>query len=76
MVRMRTLDGAIAQVKIDDPESALTKHALRRMAADGVIPVKKAGTKILINYDALMAFLGDTSEHTDPIPRIHPIGRV
>jgi len=51
--RLRTLDAAYALLKEIDPETSLTRHALRRLAVAGVIPVVQLGAKRLIDVDAL-----------------------
>ena len=71
--RMRTLDSAIAQLKADDPESGLTKYALRQMVLSGVVPSVKAGAKYLINYDALLDMLAVGFAQTEPeAPAVQP----
>lgn len=61
MPRMRTLDAAYALVKEFDPDTSLTRHALRALATSGLIPAVMIGNKRLINVDALMNILA-----TDP----------
>ena len=57
MIRLRTFNAAIEQMRRDDPESCLTKHALRQMVLSGIVPHVRAGNKYLVNFDALMAVL-------------------
>jgi hypothetical protein len=59
--RMRTLDAAHALMKGIDPETSLSKHALRALAISGRIPTCSVGKKRLINVDALLHILA-----TDP----------
>ena len=40
-----------------DPNTALTKGAIRRLANNGTIPSVRIGRKILINYDCLLEYL-------------------
>lgn len=54
---MRTIRECIAMLRLDDPQTALTEHALRCMVKQGTIPAVKIGNKNLINYDILCAEL-------------------
>jgi hypothetical protein len=71
---MRTLDAAISQLKEDDPHTALTKHALRRMVLTGQVPFVKTGVKILVNYDGLLQTLAGDSNNAASRPVISRIG--
>lgn len=51
--RMRTLDAAFEYVKQCDPETSLTKYALRQAVVSGALPTVKAGKKYLINLQVL-----------------------
>lgn len=55
--RMRTIRECIAMLRSDDPQTALTEHALRCMVKQGTVPAIKIGNKNLINYDMLCAEL-------------------
>ena len=57
MAKMRIIADAYAQLKKDDPKSAITKGALRRMVNQRVIPAVQVGRKTLINYDQLLVYL-------------------
>ena len=57
MARMRILSEAYREIKIEDPETALTMNALRVLIKSGEIPTIKSGRKTLINYDALTEYL-------------------
>ena len=62
-MRMRTLPEAIKVIREEDPESALTLWALRRMVKQGKIPFVEMGTKRLIDVDRLPEYLaGHTAE--------------
>lgn len=61
MLRLRTIEQAAAELKQDDPNTAITTYAIRRMTLDGDIPSIKRGNKYIINMDALLAYLnGET----------------
>ena len=57
MPRMRTIDEAFAYIKGRDPETALTKTALRRLVVTGAVLSVKVGQKFLLDLDKLEAFL-------------------
>lgn len=57
MTRMRTIDQAAAWMKENDPNTALTKTALRRLVVSGKLPSVMIGQKYLLNLDTLEAFL-------------------
>lgn len=57
--RMRTIDQTAELLRESDPETAITKNALRRMCITGELPgVVMVGKKYLINLDVLEAYLG------------------
>lgn len=59
-MRMRGIDEGYKEIKACDPDTAITKTALRRMVTTGVIPSVKIGTKYLIDMDTLERyFQGD-----------------
>ena len=70
--RMRTLDSCFALIQEADPDTSLTKHALRALVVSGRVPAVKVGVKRYINADALLHLLAtdperlsiDTSEPT------------
>ena len=57
VARMRTRDQAIAQLKQDDPDTALTRNSLDYLIASGKLPHVLIGNKVLINYDTLVELL-------------------
>lgn len=54
---MRGVKQAVEEIKKDDPNTALTERALRRMILTGEIPHVKAGTKYLVNMNVLNDYL-------------------
>lgn len=54
---MRGIKQAITELKQNDPETALTEKALRRLVLTGAIPSVKIGKKYLINMDILNNYL-------------------
>lgn len=69
MPRMRLLKQAYAEIVADDPDTALTMTALRRLVLSGVIPTVYSGRKRFINVDALMEYLsGAGVAEKSPVP--------
>ena len=62
--RMRTLSAAFSWLKENDPETSVTKTALRKMVITGAIPSVRIGEgskpKYLINLDVLSEYLHGT----------------
>lgn len=62
MVRMRTIEQAIAEIKKADPNTCISKHYIRSLVNTGQIPTLRAGTKALINMDVLESYLEETTK--------------
>lgn len=60
--RMRKIRDCCHLLKQEDPETALTLCALRRLVHDGTIPSTNAGRKVLVDYDQLLAYLSRPSQ--------------
>jgi excisionase family DNA binding protein len=54
---VRTIDGAYEYFHDQDPDTALTKNAIRQMVVSGKVPSTKAGNKYLIKMAALEKYL-------------------
>lgn len=52
-MRMRGIEEGFKEIKANDPGTALTKTALRRLVTTGQLPSVKIGTKYLIDLDAV-----------------------
>ena len=63
--RMRTRDKAILQLRIDDPETSLTRFAIDRLISSGKLSTVKIGNKVLINYDLLLDIVANGFEDTE-----------
>lgn len=61
-MRMRTIDQAAEYVRAIDPDTALTKTAIRRKVIAGEIPSSRAGRKYLLDLDRLEEFLFSPSD--------------
>lgn len=55
--RMRTITEAANWIREQDPDTAFTKTALRRLIVSGELPHVKVGQKYLVNMETLEAFL-------------------
>ena len=72
-MRMRTVPQAVKILREEDPETAVTLTALRRMVKQGRIPVTQVGNKPLIDLDKLPEYLQGAAA-TPPTPHgIRPI---
>ena len=72
--RMRTIDQAAAWLRESDPDTALTKTALRRLVVNGQLPSVRIGQKYLVDLDILSDYLrGNTPAAVDEMPGIRRI---
>lgn len=55
--RMRTIDQAAAWLQENDPGTAFTKTALRRLVVSGKLPSVRVGQKYLVNLDTIEDYL-------------------
>ena len=78
--KMRTLAKAIAEIKAQDPNTALTHNQLRVLVKSGQVPCVMAGRHTLVNLDLLIAYLSsDAYQHGDaaqPAPEYGKLRRV
>ena len=65
MRRMRTIDEAAAFLRQADPNTAVTKTALRRLVTSGQIPSVRVGAKYLV--DLGVDFFGGQAAETQAI---------
>lgn len=56
-MRMRTIDQTAAWLRENDPDSALTKTALRRLVVTRKIPSVRVGQKYLVALETVEDFL-------------------
>lgn len=52
-IRMRTINEAAAELKREDPATAVSAWTIRQMVKSGKLPHISVGSKQLINMDAL-----------------------
>lgn len=60
--RMRTAEGLLEIIKAEDPDTAITLRAIRRMIASGEIPSTAVGSKKLVNADLFLEYLAGRIE--------------
>ena len=78
-MKMRTIEQCAAYLKSMDPETALTKTAIRRMVVTGQIPSVRVGNKYLLEMETLERVLiggfdkKSIHEHTNDYGRIRPV---
>jgi len=56
-MRMRGIEDGYKEIKEKDPDTALTKTALRRLITTGEIPSVRIGTKYIFNLDTVEQYL-------------------
>ncbi len=54
---VRTIKGALKELKVIDPNTSVTLYAIRKMVKQNKIPYIKTGNKILINMDNLIHYI-------------------
>lgn len=57
MMQIRTVDSAYLELKKIDPDTAVTKNAIRTIVKSGVIHVVYSGKKAMFSLEELIAFL-------------------
>lgn len=76
-MRVRTIEQLYEEVKRMDPETALTKTALRNLVISGAIPSRRAGQKYLVTVEALETYMNGAASSAAHVPgygEIRPVG--
>lgn len=73
-MRMRTIDQAALWLLENDPDTALTKTALRRLVVTGKLPSVRIGQKYLVSLETLEDYLRGTVPL--PLPAVSEIRRI
>lgn len=60
-MRYRTITKALEELKVIDPNTCLSEFVIRKLANDRKISQVKSGSKTLIDFDSLLAFLNGES---------------
>lgn len=74
MSRMRSIEEGYKEIKANDPGTALTKTALRRLVTTGGIPSVRIGTKYLFDLDVVERYLRGELQHIQREPELPPRG--
>ena len=61
MLHPRTIKDAAAWFKAQDPGTALTETAIRRLVRSGEVPSARVGKKYIVSIEALEAYLSGTA---------------
>ena len=62
--RMRTINESVAITKEMDEQSAITANCIRTLCKEGKVHCVFTGKKILVDLDALLAFLSGNYQKT------------
>ncbi len=65
MTKVRTIPGAVEDLRREDPFTPITAYALRKWIVSGALPAIKNGNRYLINMETLRGFLGYKDGLTD-----------
>ena len=57
MERIRTINEAVQMIRKEDPESRISAYMIRQLAYNEKIRSIKSGSKVMIDFDSLLAFL-------------------
>lgn len=69
MAKMRIVKDIYEEIKRNDPDTAITMCALRRLVATGVIPSVQVGRKRLIDSDRIMEYLNNYNSVSEIEPQ-------
>ena len=69
MERIRTINEAVQMIRKEDPESRISAYMIRQLAYNEKIRSIKSGSKVMIDFDSLLAFL-QSKEYCLPMEQI------
>lgn len=69
MERIRTINEAVQMIRKEDPESRISAYLIRQLAYNEKIRSIKSGSKVMIDFDSLLAFL-QSKEYYLPMEQI------
>ena len=69
MERIRTINEAVQMIRKEDPESRISAYMIRQLAYNEKIRSIKWGSKVMIDFDSLLAFL-QSKEYYLPMEQI------
>ena len=69
MERISTINEAVQMIRKEDPESRISAYMIRQLAYNEKIRSIKSGSKVMIDFDSLLAFL-QSKEYYLPMEQI------
>lgn len=58
-MKIRTISAAYREIRIMDPNTAISEKQIRSLCHDGTIPYIKSGVRYLVNMDTLEEYFAD-----------------
>lgn len=58
MTLIRTISGAAAEIKRNDPYSAITEYRIRQLVNENIIPFYPVGNRKLVNMEDVNNYFG------------------
>jgi|LFRM01.2.fsa_nt_gb hypothetical protein len=65
ITRIRTIDGCVHELKQIDPGSQISRNFVRNLVLTGRVKYTKSGSKYLVNFDSLLAYLQNPPTESD-----------
>lgn len=59
--KIRTMETAYKEIKEMDPNTAITKWAIRKAVTEGCVPSRRVGNKYVFNMDTLLGYFDVTA---------------
>ena len=69
MEKIKTINKAVQMIRKEDPESRISAYMIRQLAYNEKIRSIKSGSKVMIDFDSLLAFL-QSKEYYLPMEQI------
>ena len=76
MQRMRLISEAYEYIKLQDPDTCITKTGFRRLINEGKIPVLQIGNKKVVNLDHVDRFFADGDHAVRELAEVEVRGRL
>ena len=67
-VRVRTISGCIAELKLIDPGTQVKQNYVRNLVLTGAVKSTRAGAKYLVNFESLLDYLQNPPTGPEPDP--------
>jgi|GEM_PF-790740 hypothetical protein len=76
MSRIRTIGQAYKELKLSDPNTAITQHSIRQLILSGQLPAFQSGNKYLFDLDVLEGYLSNPAEISTVTKQNHTYGNI